>query len=204
MSLSHTRLYCHFCTFKKLLRNLWLCGRGASQVRRPREEPLSVLQVHLVGSRVFHTALRYPDLQRSGGGVFLHTCRDELGSPVCAPLRLMPGPLSRAGGHPVSAQLWGSTSLQPYAVVHFDLFLPFIFSQLWLPSFRARLATVVCCPSWDSSQGDLTASHSRLSAPGLTAVPSVCHRWNPGSSWGSRVLPQPWHPSADRASSSCL
>ncbi|XP_042090443.1 acetoacetyl-CoA synthetase isoform X2 [Ovis aries] len=75
---------------------------------------------------------------------------------------------------------------------------------LWLPSFRARLATVVCCPSWDSSQGDLTASHSRLSAPGLTAVPSVCHRWNPGSSWGSRVLPQPWHPSADRASSSCL
>lgn len=124
MSLSHTRLYCHFCTFKKLLRNLRLCGRGASQVRRPREEPLSVLQVHLVGSRVFHAALRYPDLQRSGGGVFLHTCRDELGSPVCAPLRLMPGPLSRAGGHPVSAQLWGSTSLQPYAVVHFDLFSP--------------------------------------------------------------------------------
>ena len=108
-----------------------------------------------------------------------------------------PSPV-QAGGHPVTAQFWGSTSLQPCAVVHFVLFLPFIFSRLWLPSFRAHLATVVCCPSWDPSQGDFTASHSRWSAPGLTTVPSVCHRWNPGSSWGSRVSPQLWRPSADR------
>lgn len=172
--------------------------RGSSQVRRPREEPFSVLQVHFVGSRVFPHHCGILTFSDPGGCVFLHTCRDDLGSPACVPLRLMPGPLSRAGRHPVSAQLWGSTSLQPYAVVHFDLFLPLIFSQLWLPSFRARLATVVCCPSGDPSQGDFTASHSRSSAPGPTAVPSMCHRWNPGSSWGSRVLPQPWHPSADR------
>ena len=76
------------------------------------------------------------------------------------------------------------------------------FTHPWLDNLAAVLQgpSGYCSvlPSWDPSQGDFTASHSRWSAPGLTAVPSVCHRWNPGSSWGSRVSPQLWRPSADR------
>ena len=132
-----------------------------------------------------------------GGCVFSHTCREEPGSPVCVPLRLMPVPCPGRWASCDSSALGidqlAALCCGPFCSLSPLYLLPALAAVLQGPSGYCSVL-----PSWDPSQGDFTASHSRWTAPGLTAVPSVCHRWNPGSSWGSRVSPQLGRPSADR------